>query len=139
MKLFIIYIYKNQKRVNSLSLNQINDIINRNNNISLYNFSSFSKNHKISNVFYTPKEQNKVIRLYKNDQLQKNIDIDIDSDMGIEYKIISFDMPKNESLPQKTNQFYSLYGKKLQKKQQIKKTEEKSPLDEIYKNQYEKN
>ena len=78
-----------------------------------------------------------MIRLYKNVQLQKNDDIDIDSDMGIEYKIVSFDMPKNESLPQKTNQFYSLYGKKLRKKQHIK-TEEKSPLDEIYKNQYEK-
>ena len=129
---------KSQNDFNSLSLNQINDIINRNNNnISLYNLSSLSKNHKISRVFFAPKEQNNMIKLYKNAQLQKNIDIDIDSDTGIEYKIVSFDMPKNESLPQKTNQFYSLYGKKLRKKNHIK-TEEKSPLDEIYKIQYEK-
>ena len=130
---------KSQNDFNSLSLNQINNIINRNNNnIDIYNFSSLSKNHKISNVLFAPKEQYNKIRLYKNAQFQKNIDIDIDSDTGIEYKIVSFDMPKNDSLPQKINQFYSLYGKKLQKKQQIKKTEEKSPLDEIYKNQYEK-
>ena len=132
-------ISKSQNDFNSLSLNQINNIINRNNNnIDIYNFSSLSKNHKISNVLFAPKEQYNKIRLYKNAQFQKNIDIDIDSDTGIEYKIVSFDMPKNDSLPQKINQFYSLYGKKLQKKQQIKKTEEKSPLEEIYKNQYEK-
>lgn len=131
-------ISKSQNDFNSLSLNQINSIFNRNNyNIDLYNISSLSKNHKISNVLSSSKEQSSIIRLFKNAPLQKNIDIDIDSDTGIEYKIVSFDMPKNESLPQKTNQFYALYGKKLHKKQHIK-TEEKSPLDEIYKNQYEK-
>jgi len=120
---------------NSLSLNQISNIFNRNNyNIDLYNLS---KNHKVSNILSSSRGQNNVIRLYKNAPLQKNIDIDIDSDTGIECKIVSFDMPKNDSLPQKTNQYYSLYGKKLQKKQNIK-TEEKSPLDEIYKSQYEK-
>ena len=131
-------ISKSQNDFNSLSLNQINSIFNRNNyNFDLYNISSLSKNHKISNVLSSSKEQSSIIRLFKNAPLQKNIDIDIDSDTGIEYKIVSFDMPKNESLPQKTNQFYALYGKKLHKKQHIK-TEEKSPLDEIYKNQYEK-
>jgi hypothetical protein len=131
-------ISKSLNDFNNLSLNQINNIINRNNNnIDLYNLSSFSKNHKISSVLYASKEHKNMIKLYKNAQMQKSMDIDIDSDTGIEYKIVSFDMPNNNSLPQKINQFYSLYGKKLQKKQHIK-TEEKSPLDDIYKNQYEK-
>jgi alpha-galactosidase len=68
--------------------------------------------------------------------IQKNLEID--SDTGIGYKIVSFDMPENTSLPQKTYQLYALYGKKIQKKNQIK-TETISPLDDLFKRQYNKN
>ena len=79
--------------------------------------SLMSKNHKLNYVL-TP----------TNDRKEMNT---------IGYKIVSFDLPQNINLPQKVNQIYFLNGKKLKKRPQIK-TENFSPLDDLYKQQYEK-
>ena len=86
-----------------------------NNNIfNTYSQENLSKNHKI-NYILTPRKEK----------------------TGIGCKIISFELPENSNLPQKVNQLYSLNGKKLKNKLKIK-TELTSPLDEIYKKQFQK-
>ena len=86
---------------------------NRYNN-TIETFYPFSKNHK-RNYIISPSNE----------------------DQGIGCKIVSFDIPENVNLPQRVNQVYSLNGKKLRKKPNIK-TELLSPLDELYKQQYKK-
>ena len=120
-----------------LNIAQKNSIIYANNFSNTINiYSSISKNHKIN--FLTPQKENLNKRKKinnKNINLPKNIEID--SDTGVGCNIVSFKIPENTSLPPKTNQFYPLYGKKLHKKPPIK-TEILSPVDEIYRQQYNK-
>ena len=115
------------------------NIIYKNNYSNTINaYSAISKNHKVSHVISSPKEYlNKNMKNMENiTPIQKKVEID--SDTGIGYKIVSFDIPENTSLPQKTYQLYALFGKKIQKKNQIK-TETISPLDDLFKRQYNKN
>ena len=87
---------------------------NRYNSNTLESYSPLSKNHK-RNFIITPTIE----------------------DQGNGCKIVSFDIPENTNLPQRVNQIYSLNGKKIKKKPNIK-TEFISPLDELYKQQYKK-
>ncbi len=103
----------NQNTINIKRGSGTNYSINNANNMN----SLMSKNHKLNYVL-TP----------TNDRKEMNT---------IGYKIVSFDLPQNINLPQKVNQIYSLNGKKLKKRPQIK-TENFSPLDDLYKQQYEK-
>jgi len=115
----LIGIAKNNKIINNNNLNSINltrgNVSNeRYNSNTLEAYSPFSKNQKRNYIITTSKE-----------------------DQGIGYKIVSFDIPENINLPQRTTQVYSLNGKKLKKKPN-KKTDFVSPLDELYKQQFKK-
>ena len=108
----------NNNKIIALHKNYYNNTINI--------FPTVSKNHKKSNLL-TPKN-NKVIPYMKY----------IDKDQNnVGYKIVSFDILENVSLPPKVNQYYTLFGKKLRKKPPVK-AETISPLEEIYKKQYNK-
>ena len=89
---------------------------NNNNIYNTYTQENLSKNHKVNYILTPKQEKEKVIN-------------------GC--KIVSFELPENSNLPQKVNQLYSLNGKKLKNKPKIK-TELTSPLDEIYKQQFQK-
>ena len=121
---------------NSKSNNQINNpkkVLQKNRCSNTVNiFPSVSKNHKRSH-FFSP--------TYGNDMQTINY-IDKDLNNGIGYKIVSLDMLDSSSsiphkAPNKVNQYYYLFGKKVRKKPIIK-TETISPLDEIYRKQYNK-
>jgi hypothetical protein len=128
-------ISKSLNSYNNITMGVKNLIYKNNYSNTINAYSTISKNHKVSHVISSPKEYlNKNMK--NTTTIQKNLEID--SDTGIGYKIVSFDMPENTSLPQKTYQLYALYGKKIQKKNQIK-TETISPLDDLFKRQYNKN
>ena len=99
---------------NPLNLRPGISLTNQNYNKTVDAYSNITKNHK-RNYILTP----------TND------------DPGIGCKIISIDIPENANLPQRTNQIYSLNGKKIKKKPSIK-PDYISPLDELYKQQYKK-
>jgi hypothetical protein len=131
----IFPISKSLNSYNNITMGTKNLLYKNNCSNTINAYSVISKNHKVSHVISSPKE-------YLNKKM-KNITpipkkVEIDSDTGIGYKIVSFDIPENTSLPQKTYQLYALFGKKIQKKNQIK-TEAISPLDDILKRQYNKN
>ena len=131
----IFPISKSLNSYNNITMGAKNRIYKNNYSNTINAYSAISKNHKVSHVISSPKEYlNKNMK--NTTTIQKNLEID--SDTGIGYKIVSFDMPENTSLPQKTYQLYALYGKKIQKKNQIK-TETISPLDDLFKRQYNKN
>ena len=126
---------------NNLIISQKNSTLYRNNYSNTINIcsSSVSKNHKISKIL-TPQKVNfksKINNNFKINNIQSHKNIEIDSDTGVGYNIVSFDIPKNLSLSSKKNQYYTLFGKKLQKKPSIK-TEAISPIEEIYKQKYNK-
>ena len=127
-------------KLNNLVISQKNNTLYSNNCSNTINIcsSSISKNHKISKNFTPQNDKNKINNNLKNTnfvQSQKNIEID--NDTGVGYNIVSFDIPKNISLSSKKNQYYSLFGKKIQKRPSIK-TEAISPIEEIYKQKYNK-
>ena len=97
-----------------LNLRLGNSLTNQFNNKTLDTYSNISKNQK-RNYILTPTNE----------------------DPGIGYKIISIDIPENANLPQRTNQLYSLNGKKIKQKPSIKQ-DYISPLDDLYKQQYKK-
>ena len=131
----LLPISKSLNSYNNITMGVKNLIYKNNYSNTINAYSTISKNHKVSHVISSPKEYlNKNMK--NTTTIQKNLEID--SDTGIGYKIVSFDMPENTSLPQKTYQLYALYGKKIQKKNQIK-TETISPLDDLFKRQYNKN
>ena len=109
-----IKIFNNNNLVNAINLKRGSASNERYNSNTLEVYSPFSKNHKRNYIISPSKE-----------------------DQGIGYKIVSFDIPENVNLPQRTTQVYSLNGRKLRKKPQIK-TDFVSPLDELYKQQYKK-
>ena len=138
---FLSPIIQNSK-LNYLTTQKINNpnfTNNYSNTINIY--SSISKNNKIISVLTPEKEKihkkinSNIMQKNKNILIQKNLEVD--SDTGIGYNIVSFDIPENSSLPPKTIQYYPLFGKKIHKKPPIK-TEIISPLDEIYRQQYNK-
>ena len=106
---------------------------NFSNTINIY---PSTKNHKISKIL-TPQNRNSNSKANVINNIQSQKNIEVDSDTGVGLNVVSFDIPENTSLPPKKNQYYTLFGKKLQKKHPIK-TEIISPLDEIYKQQYNK-
>ena len=117
--------------VNLLSITNTNKNINNNiNNINMKRSSASNNNRYNSNTLesYSP--------LSKNHKRNFIITPTIE-DQGNGCKIVSFDIPENTNLPQRVNQIYSLNGKKIKKKPNIK-TEFISPLDELYKQQYKK-
>ena len=127
-------------KLNNIPFAQKYNIIYSNNYSNTINvYSSFTKNHKINSVLTPEKDKGniKTYNIQKNNILQSQKNIEIDSDTGIGYNIVSFDIPENVSLPPKTNQYYPLFGKKLHKKPQIK-ADIISPLDEIYRQQFNK-
>ena len=109
-----IKIFNNNNLVNAINLKRGSASNERYNSNTLEVYLPFSKNHKRNYIISPSKE-----------------------DQGIGYKIVSFDIPENVNLPQRTTQVYSLNGRKLRKKPQIK-TDFVSPLDELYKQQYKK-
>ena len=128
-------ISKSLNNYNNITIGAKNLIYKNNYSNTINAYSSISKNHKVSHVVSSPKEyMNK--KMKNITPIQKNIEID--SNTGIGYKIVSFDIPENTSLPQKTYQLYALFGKKIHKRTQIK-TETISPLDDLFKRQYNKN
>ena len=128
-------ISKSLNSYNNITIGAKNLIYKNNYSNTINAYSAISKNHKVSHVISSPKEYfNKNMKNIT--PIQKNVEID--SDTGIGYKIVSFDIPENTSLPQKTYQLYALFGKKIQKRNQIK-TETISPLDDLFKRQYNKN
>ena len=131
-------ISKSLNSYNNITMGAKNIIYKNNYSNTINAYSAISKNHKVSHVISSPKEYlNKNMKNMENiTPIQKKVEID--SDTGIGYKIVSFDIPENTSLPQKTYQLYALFGKKIQKKNQIK-TETISPLDDLFKRQFNKN
>ena len=111
-----VTITNNNKMINNNIINQTNMTQATNNRYTNKPdiYSPLSKNHK-RNYIITPS----------------------DEEQPIGYKIVSFDIPENTNLPQRVNQIYSLNGKKIRKKPNIK-PELISPLDELYKQQYKK-
>ena len=103
---------------------------------TIYINPSANKNHKVSKIL-TPQNRKINIKTNINNNIQLPKAVDVDSDTGVGLNIISFDMPENTSLPPKKKQYYSLFGKKFHKKPPMK-SEVISPLDEIYKQQYNK-
>ena len=116
MKSKFVTITNNNKMINNNIINQTNTTQATNNRYTnkVDMYSPLSKNHK-RNYIITPS----------------------DEEQPIGYKIVSFDIPENTNLPQRVNQIYSLNGKKIRKKPNIK-PELISPLDELYKQQYKK-
>ena len=129
-------------KLNNLTAQKTNNPIYTNNYSNTINiYSSLYKNHKLTNVV-TPHNEKIIKKLNIKNVDKKNIiqnlkNVEVDSDTGIGYNIVSFEIPENISLPPKTIQYYPLLGKKIHKKQLIK-TETFSPLDEIYRQQYNK-
>ena len=129
-------ISKSLNNLNMLTMIQKNGFIYKNNYGSTINtFSGISKNHKISSVFNQSKEQLSQNLNYNISPLNKNLGNE--SDKGIRYKLTSFDILQNTSLPQKNNKIFHLFGKKINKKKQHR-TDTFSPLDNLYKEYYEK-
>ena len=129
-------------KLNNLTAQKTNNPIYTNNYSNTINiYSSLYKNHKLTNVLTPHKEKiNKKLNIKNVDKkiiIQNLKNVEVDSDTGIGYNIVSFEIPENISLPPKTIQYYPLLGKKIHKKQLIK-TETFSPLDEIYRQQYNK-
>ena len=129
-------------KLNNLTAQKTNNLICTNNYSDTINiYSSLYKNHKLTNVLTPHKEKiNKKLNIKNVDKkiiIQNLKNVEVDSDTGIGYNIVSFEIPENISLPTKTIQYYQLIKKKIHKKQLIK-TETFSPLDEIYRQQYNK-
>ena len=137
---------KNNKDINtnlntlsptSKSLNNFKSLSNLKNNYSSTTsiYPEISKNHKIKSIF--PEHGDNLNSRKNTNNIPFKKVLEIDTDIGFGCNIVSFEIPKNSSLPKKINQFYPLYGKKIQKKKPIK-YEETSFLDDIYKGQYDK-
>ena len=129
-------------KLNNLTAQKTNNPIYTNNYSNTINiYSSLYKNHKLTNVLTPHKEKiNKILNIKnvdKKNNIQNLKNVEVDSDTGIGYNVVSFEIPENISLPPKKIQYYPLLGKKIHKKQPIK-TETFSPLDEIYRQQYNK-
>ena len=129
-------------KLNNLTAQKTNNLICTNNYSDTINiYSSLYKNHKLTNVLTPHKEKiNKKLNIKNVDKkiiIQNLKNVEVDSDTGIGYNVVSFEMPENIFLPPKKIQYYPLLGKKIHKRQPIK-TETFSPLDEIYRQQYNK-
>ena len=129
-------------KINNIINTQRNNMAFTNNYNSTINIgsTSLSRNHKMIKILSPQKDifKTKIINNnYKNNFMQTQKNVEIDTDTGVGCNIVSFDIPRNFSLSSTKNQYYNLVGKKIHQKPSIK-TEPISPLDKIYKQQFNK-